>query len=321
MNSLQTNYGLITGVSNYHCYAEGQLKSCILDAENRIQTPVGEMVPLYKMAEYGERPKKFRSSLSFFANGQIKSAALDRQMPITTPIGTYGAELVTFYEDGSLNRLFPLNGKIDGFWSEQNEGECAEVLDFNLSVGTFSAKIVGLHFYRSGALKSLTLWPGEKIILQTPLGKLFTRIGFSLYEDGCLKSLEPAYPVKINTPIGEMLAYDTDANGMHADENSLVFSEAGALVSLKSVNTGVRVVANNGFDETFEPYEMPSMIDMDQMVIMPIKVEFSEGSICINGKQTGSFERANHRFSVIKNKCLVPSVCASCSACNGGCSA
>ena len=77
--------------------------SCILDTENRIQTPVGEIIPQYRVAELGERQKKYRSSLGFFENGQIKTASLDRAMPLKTPLGIFEAELVTFYDNGAIN--------------------------------------------------------------------------------------------------------------------------------------------------------------------------------------------------------------------------
>jgi hypothetical protein len=56
-------------------------------------------------------------------------------------------------------------------------------LDFDLPVGKFSAKTISLHFYRSGALKSLTLWPGQRITIETPVGPVRTRTGFSLHEN------------------------------------------------------------------------------------------------------------------------------------------
>ena len=122
MDILETRYGALAGISNSMTYKDGSLKSCMLNAENRIQTPVGEIIPQYRVAELGERQKKHRSSLSFFESGQIKSASLDRMMPLQTPIGVFKTEFVTFYEDGSVNRLFPLNGHIDGYWSEKTRG-------------------------------------------------------------------------------------------------------------------------------------------------------------------------------------------------------
>lgn len=319
MDILETKHGILEGVANYMNYEDGQVKSCIVKTENRLSTPVGELIPLYKSGDYGERQKKHRSSLTFFPNGELKSAALNDQMPIESPIGKIEAELVTFYEDGSINRLFPLNGKIDGYWSEQNEGEMAPILDFKLPIGHFSAKIIGLHFYPSGILKSLTLWPGQRIEIETPLGPMKIRNGFSLYEDGSLKSIEPGSPTLLNTPIGPIIAYDPDPIGVHADENSIIFTKEGDLLSLKSVDTGILVQMPNGLEGRFEPYETPSMIEMDETVIAPITVYFAQSEIVISDKQERRFDLKSHTFSVFKKNCITISSCGggSCSSCSG----
>lgn len=319
MYSFKTNYGVINGVTNFMTHKDGQLKSCILNSENRINTPVGEIIPLYKGAELGERQKKYRSSLSFFKNGQIKSVALDQQMPIQTPLASWDAELVTFYEDGSINRLFPLNGKIDGFWSEDNEGELAEKLNFDLAVGSFSAKIIGSHFYSGGALKSLTLWPGEKIAIQTPLGEMLVRTGFSLYEDGRLKSVEPARPTRLTTPIGDILAFDTEVLGLHADVNSVQFSETGDLLSVKTVNSGVCVTDQNGLQGRIEPLEVESLIDETETRMIPLKIDFEEKEIIVTDLKTRVFDRSIHQFASFNRKAFVPVACSSCSSCSEGC--
>ena len=66
INMLETRYGTLSGISNSMTHPDGSLQSCILNAENRIQTPAGEIIPQYRMAELGERQKKYRSSLGFF---------------------------------------------------------------------------------------------------------------------------------------------------------------------------------------------------------------------------------------------------------------
>lgn len=316
MNSIETIYGEINGVVNFESYDDGAIKSCILKEYNLIETKCGSVVPQYNVVGYGERQKKYRSSMAFFPNGQIKSVALENQMPIQTPIGIYPAELVTFYKDGSLNRIFPLNGKIDGFWSEENEGEKAEKYAFEFSFGKFEAKIIGMHFYPSGALKSVTLWPGEQIILQSNNKDIPVRIGFSLYENGVLKSIEPASPTKINTVIGDIIAYDIDALGIHADENSVNFDSEGQLVSVKSTHSGIKVMDQMGKTTRIEPQEVESIIDEAEMVIVPIKIVFEEKNITISEEQSWTFDKSSHEFSIFKYEMLQASPCSSCSSCS-----
>jgi hypothetical protein len=317
MNMLDTRYGTLSGISNFTSYPDGSLKSCILEAENRIQTPVGEIIPQYRTAEFGERQKKHRSSLDFFEGGQIKSAALDQPMPLQTPLGVFKAELVTFYGNGALNRLFPLNGLVDGYWSEKNEGERAELLDFDLPVGKFSAKIINLHFYPSGALKSLTLWPGERITIKTPVGRLPIRTGFSLYEDGSLRSVEPAVAVELNTPIGRVKAFDAETLGMNADLNSIQFSPSGLLNSVKTIHTGIQVFAGDKLKTTLEPLETASLIDIEEMRTVPMQIDFTEDTVEVVAAAKHRFDVSSHTFITFDRAKVIQESCSSCAGCKG----
>lgn len=314
MNLKKTRYGAISGIADSMIYPDGSLKSCLLDAENRIQTSAGEIIPQYRIAELGERQKKHRSSLDFFENGQIKSAALDRELPLQTPLGIFKAELVTFYDHGAMNRLFPLNGLVDGYWSEKNEGDRAEVLDFDLPVGKFKAKIINLHFYPSGALKSLTLWPGQRITLETPLGPMLLRTGFSLHETGALRSVEPALPLVLATPIGPVKAFDAEMLGMNADQNSVCFSPAGSLSSVKTVHTGIRVFAADHIETIIEPFETTSLIDIAQMRTVPMKIDFSGSTVVVVAKQTYHLDVTTHAFSTFDRAHVAVESCPGCSA-------
>ena len=294
------------------------MQSCILEAENRIQTPVGEIIPQYRVAELGERQKKYRSSLGFFENGQIKSASLDRAMPLQTPLVLFAAELVTFYENGVMNRLFPLNGQVDGYWSEKKEGEMAKVFDFDLPVGKFSAKIISLHFYRSGALKSLTLWPGQRITIETPVGPMRVRTGFSLHEDGALRSVEPFLPVDLATPVGRVKAFDAEMLGMNADQNSIQFSPTGTLTSVKTIHTGLLVTSAARVTTIIEPLETTSLIDITEMRTVPMQISFTESMVTVIAKDTHRFDRANHTFETFEREQVIRESCSSCSGCDGG---
>jgi len=318
MQELKTNYGLLSGVVDLKTYDDGNPKSCILNCENRIQTPVGEMIPQYRVGEVGERQKKYRSSLSFFKNGQLKSAALDIQMPIQTPLRTVRAELVTFYESGEMNRVFPLNGKIDAYWNEIQEREMAETMEFDLKVGHFKTKIMCVHFYPGGAIKSLTLWPDEKITLNTPLGQILCRTGFSLYENGELKSIEPSRPAKIATPIGDIYAFDSEIIGLHGDQNSVTFTVDGSLSSLKTVHNGFIINHDDGSREMIEPIELPSLIHENEMRTVPLKLDFDGAklSIEIYGDNVRTFDLSSVSISTYRLASPVKSGCSGCSGCS-----
>ncbi len=323
---VETNYGPLRGVTNSDFYPDGQLKSCRLREENTIHTGAGRIVPQYCDSEFGERQKKHRSSISFHPNGKIKSAALQDPAPIQTALGIFDAELVTFYEDGGVNRLFPLNGLVNGFWSENNERALAVKLDFALSVGNFRAKVIGLHFYPGGALKSITLWPGETIRIQTPIGEMAVRTGFSLYENGSVKSVEPARPTAIETPLGTITAFDPDVIGMHADLNSVQFSSAGELLSLKSLATGITATGPDGTQTRLEPLVLESLLDSSDTRIVALKIDFRENEIDVTSLKTTTFDRHTHQFGTFPVEVKLTRGCGGCAEadqecanCDGSC--
>jgi hypothetical protein len=318
MNLLETSYGTLSDLSDVMNYDGGALKSCRLNARCRLQTSVGEIIPQYRMAELGERQKKDRRSVSFFESAKIKSASLDQSMPLQTPLGVLYAEAVSFYEDGALNRLFPLNGQIDGYWSEKNEGALAESLAFDLPVGQFRAKIISLHFYPGGALKSLTLWPGERITIKTPVGPMLIRTGFSLYENGLVRSVEPASVAELITPIGPVKAFDAEMIGMNADQNSVQFSPAGKLCSVKTIHTGIRVMVADQVEKTIEPFETTSLIDISEMRTVPMQIDFAEGAVKVVAQHTHHFDLSNCSLSTFERERVIREACASCAGCDGG---
>jgi hypothetical protein len=316
---METIYGALRGVTNFDSYPDGQMKSCMLCEENIIVTRSGRFVPQYRTDEFGERQKKHRSALSFHSNGKIKSAALQHSAPIQTALGIFDAELVTFYEDGGVNRLFPLNGLVNGFWTENQERAMAGKLDFDLSIGKFRAKVIGIHFYPGGALKSLTLWPGETIRILTHIGEMDVRAGFSLYENGSLKSVEPARPTTICTPLGSITAFDPDDIGMHADRNSVQFGPAGELLSLKSLATGITATGTDGTQTRLEPLVLESLLDSSDTRIVALKIDFRENEIDVTALKTITFDRHTHHFATFPVEVKLTSGCGGCAELDEGC--
>ena len=78
----------------------------------------------------------------------------------------------------------------------------------------------------------------------TPLGNIKARIGMSFYSDGKLKSIEPATPFVVSTPIGNFMAFDKDASGINGDSNSLLFAEDGSLRSFATSSNTIKVIDN-----------------------------------------------------------------------------
>jgi hypothetical protein len=307
----------LEGVTRYETYKSGGVKECNLKKRNSIVTSYGTLIPKYT-EPFGidERLLKNRSSISFYENGAMKAIALDKQTEILTSLGSYPCELATFYEDGKLHRVFPLNGLINGYWTEEDEGALAETYSFDWPFGKFKAKIISLRFYPSGQLRALTLWPGEKIVLQTPVGKMSIRNGFSLYEDGRLQSVEPEEPVYLVSQIGMLQSFDDDALGIHADQNSIKFSPHGDLIGFKSSTHGVIVKDEAGNAIKIGPRVVPSYVDISENVIRPIQVSILQELVIIDNGIKHQFELERYKFATYKYDSPLMAGCSNCSSCN-----
>ena len=276
MNKVQTEkYGTLTDVIFSETYDNGVLKGCAFDEKNNITTPIGILVPSYGPANIRNREGL---SLEFFKSGEIKSIDLEAATEVVTPLGLISAERISFYENGSIHRLFPLNGRINGYWTEENEYSLAKPMAFDLPIGSFSAKAVSLCFYESGALKSLTLWPQEIIEIASPDGLVKVRYGFSLYENGTLKSFEPALPEPITTPVGVIIAYNCKAHGINSDENSVTYDPHGQLRSLLTSNSGL-LISTAAEKNLIQPQMKPGEIDPEIMIPEPMSIIFHKDKL------------------------------------------
>ncbi len=302
----------LTGITHTEYYKDGAVKDITVNGFNRVQTSYGELVPQFtEEFKNFERRKKRRPSMIFHKNGSLKSIGLEEQMDISTPMGIYPAELVTFYEDGSLNRVFPLNGQIDGYWSEDDEGEMAKTFEYDFSFGQFSLRLISIRFYADGQLKSLAFWPRDKAVLATPIGDIEVRHGFSLYKDGKIKAVEPAKPTIIKTPIGSVLTHDPTALGIHADSGSLGFTKDGTLRSLTTIVNTFEVAYEEDKKIMIGPREVESFTGEEEKEVIPVKVIFEEDRVTFdNGmKYTYPLDGIQVKIGI-----------SSLQGCGGGCS-
>lgn len=314
MSSYLTAYGELKTMTILDTYSDNKIKDCIINERIELHTPLGILTPQY---EHAEMRRKHTCSISFFPNGKISRIALNEQKSVETSMGRLPAELITFYENGSIKRLFPLNGQISGYWDEDNEYNLAEELCFDFSFGSFKTKIIAIAFYENGAVRSLTLWPKERIKINTPMGEQQVRIGFSLYSNGSIKSFEPAKPINVITQIGLINAFDINAIGISGDQNSLSFHEDGSIKSLTTSSTKV-IVSGHNISRVYSPIHMNGPVD-NELFFRPLKIDFEREKICFNGQN--EYILGDNHFKVepyskpLKNKC---SDCSSCSQCSSG---
>ncbi len=206
-----------------------------------------------------EEPRHPRvTPVEFYDTGQVARVALAQPIEVTTSLGPLPAELVLFHPDGQLKRVFPANGKVHSMWTVEDEAEFVPRLTLNTPAGEVTARFISIAFHQHGALRSLTLWPGEQVTLATPLGPLSVRQGCSFDASGLLQSVEPARPVRVNTPLGPLHAFDPGAVGLNADANSLQFGPDGRVSALTTERDAVMATLADGTSRRFAPSLAPN---------------------------------------------------------------
>jgi len=269
------------------------------------------LVPLFQDNEVRRKTGK---PITFYPNGCLKNLPLQDQTGIPTPLGLLPSEYLAFYEAGSLRRVFPLDGKLSGYWTEEDERNLAYEMDFQFSCGRFKSRIIGIQFYPNGSVQSITLWPGELVTVKSPL-PIEVRTGLSFYPGGELKTLEPARPTPVQTPVGTVYAYNCQALGLNGDANSLCFSEEGTLMSLLTSTDEIEITGKTGEKHLFRPGLSPNLFNPEVMDPVPLKVEFAGNKILLYQDGVKEFNILDHTFAV---KPLASQAgCSGCSSCTG----
>jgi hypothetical protein len=202
--------------------------------EVSVRTPSGRLTPVW---DYEDARKKYAASVVFYESGALRSVRLQEPCAVPSPLGkAVPAERISYFESGAVKRLFPLDGKISGFWTQRDEMKLARDVTVTFPWGGLTLPASCLSFFETGEIRSVTLWPGNSVTLPLPTGESVKGVsGFSLYRDGSLESVEPLSPARVRTPIGVMPAYDPEALRVCADNNSLKFDRAGNVSAVKAL--------------------------------------------------------------------------------------
>ncbi len=272
MDMVRTRYGLLPTAGTVDRHQGGGVRALFLAAPAALDTALGRLVPQHTI---DDSRRMTLPAVTFHENGQVRSLPLERREIVPTPAGPLPAELVTFHDNGAVARVFPLNGKLSGYWTEADESALAEVLTVPTPIGPVTAKFVAVAFDPQGRLRSLTLWPGEVATVPTPVGEIPARLGVSFYADGTLRSLEPARPVQVPTPVGLVWAYDPDAVGVSGDDNSLVFAPGGQVVRVATARTAVVARLADGSKQELAPASRESLCGDAEQETVPLVLEFS----------------------------------------------
>lgn len=317
IDTLTTKYGRLIGCGIQNYYPNHQIKEVTITKRNELLTSYGKMIPKYQISEARD---KYRNSLSFYSNGNIKSIYLEERVYVNTSIGTINAEFLTFYEDGEIHRVFPRYGQLSGFWSEENEYETESEFHIKLAPCVIDHKITSFSFYQSGELAAVTILSSDQLGIDTPLGRLQGRYGVAFFPSGLLKSMEPAFPIRIKTTLGVATLYDTQAIGVHADKNSLGFDENGQLTSMAIIAETLHVKRDQK-EVILSPRCVASQIDPEKLEILPLNIDLTPEHIIVRDatKQKHLFERDCNTFVLEpfqQYSCYLGSNCKTCHGCH-----
>lgn len=310
MQILQTPHGELPAQA-VHFDTQEKPVMAVVSTPCSLTTSAGKLTPQHSTDDL-RRPRV--EPLLFHPSGNLKSLPLEERTPVDTPLGKLPAELVTFYEDGSLRRVFPLNGKLSGYWSWQDEGKRNVPVTLATPAGSITAMLISVQFYPGGQLRSITLWPGQQVTVQSPLGPVPVRVGMAFYKDGALRSLEPAEPMLLDTPVGQLEAFDSDPEGLTGDVNSLRFTPGGQLAGLATVTYGLSVNCN-GQTREYEPRYSVNLCDEEEKSILPLRVDFENGQVHCQAANQGTHQLSACGFAA---KRLHPTAVAIAYSCGEG---
>ncbi|HSQ41892.1 MAG TPA: hypothetical protein VLM37_06410 [Fibrobacteraceae bacterium] len=251
------------------------------------------MTPLFQREELGRRKDV---PIQFHPNGNLRTLSLQSRSTILTQVGSIPAELLSFFPEGGLRKIFPSSGRISGFWTEEQEYQEAPSCEIKISTQSVRAKIISIQFYPEGTLHSFTLWPQEHLFLQTNIGPIQARTGVAFHPNGQLRSYEPIQPVWVSTPIGEIEAFDPNPLGVSGDHNSLEFDPVGKLTSLVTISSAIHVFPKDGPEQVFAPQTIPSFCSENSTEPVGFKISFHDEKIFL-GRQV-SFPLTGTRFQV-----------------------
>ncbi|MBQ6304312.1 MAG: hypothetical protein IJK83_09815 [Clostridiales bacterium] len=200
----------------------------VTDKFDIINTKYGNLLPCSGASDYR---KKHRCAVSYYDSVSLRSVYLEEPSVLSFPAGDYQTELITFYEDGNVKRIFPLYGQISAYWSIEEEAENAPYYDFPIAGEELHIRPQCIFFYPSGKIRAITLWPSDEISVKTPVGSIRTKLGVELYENGNIRSIEPVYGTVISTPEGIIKPYRFRMVMMHAENATLKFDEEGRVLN------------------------------------------------------------------------------------------
>lgn len=187
---------------------------------------------------------------------------------------------------------------MSAYWSEDEEYELAQNIRFTFGFGSVNNKIICVKFYESGAIKSLTFWPKERVSIKYKDKIIRCRIGISMFENGKLMTCEPSTPVEVSTPIGNLEAFHKNSIGITGDSNSLKFDKEGNVIELITSTNTIKVINKKGEVVIHSPRNELIFTGTEEKQLIPLRVNFVDDVVIIDKKY--KYELSKFRFHIGK---------------------
>ncbi|OOM79521.1 hypothetical protein [Clostridium sp. BL-8] len=316
MESFKTKYGEITGIVKHNLYENGTLRDCTIGKANILKTKYGELIPQY---DYVDIRRKYIKSISFFEDGTLQRISLNTQTRISTSLGPIYAELITFYPNENINRIFPLNGQLSAYWDEDQEFALSKKIPLTFPFGDLEVISTGIYFYDNGNVKGISLWPEERLEINTPIGKQSVRLGFSLYENGDIKAFEPSSPLSVPTPIGNIVAFDSNNYTFFKEMKSVNFTETGSLECILTSKNKIQVIDSTIKKTHFFEPKYYDDLGNGEYYIYPLKIAFKDDFVYFDDINKFSINECTFSIGDF-NLPDAPKCTSDCSTCMSSCS-
>ncbi|WP_027177504.1 hypothetical protein [Maridesulfovibrio bastinii] len=272
MRIVKTPYGSIPVNDQVELYNNGRLISCIPSGMCLLKTSVGKLIPRYSTSGY---PDSSYIAVHFYAGGELHSVFLESIMPLETPVGEFNAEKVTFYRNGSPERIFP----VKDFSEAYSMGKDVEPVCVATPAGIIEARIAGLVFYKEGTLRRVCLCPGETVKISTPVGKISIKGEIGFWPDGELEFVTPASPLNVDTPVGTIPVFDGKSGVSGCSSGALSFSEDGKVGMVRTSLCGIKAISDRKLNFEFYPQQIES--SEAEVQLSPLEVCFHPKAVAV----------------------------------------
>ena len=292
----------LKGMINSETDQNGNIVSLMFTEENIIASEWGNLIPKYSADDVRT---KYRSAIELYPDGKLRSIYLQKRIEVNIAAGKIKAELITFYETGMIKRIFPLYGQLNGYWTQNDEYGISEEVKLKLfgDDNLTAVRPLSLYFYPDGQLHSITVWPQSPLTVETPYGRIRTRIGAEFAPDGRLLSIEPEIGTEIVTGFGKIYPYDNQASGINADYNSLRFGRDGYMTECRTIHSKVMVKDTKGRCTEFSPVQIEGTVKGEAVILEPMTLQFLQKYLLVKKKneKTAVLDRRKYEICFRNN--------------------